>query len=140
MILRDPNEQFARLVGLRLGWRRSGEARGSGGQPLWGDGASPDEFVRSGTNAGERRCFRRRCDNSGDELTKRAVVILVDARTLRGPVRFGVWPDCGGCVASRCGCIHHADDARQKRLGEGADEYPTANSSRKSYSRWCHVT
>ena len=38
------------------------------------------------------------------------------------------------------GRIHDADHARQKRLGEGTDEYPTANSSRKSYSRLCHVT
>jgi hypothetical protein len=83
-------------------------------------------------NAGERRCFRRRGDNSGDELTKRAVVVLVDARTLRRAVRFGVWPDCGGRDASRSGCINDADDARQKCLGEGTDEYPTANRSRKS--------
>jgi len=96
--------------------------------------------VRSGLNAGERRWFRRWCDNSGDELAERAVVVLMYARTLRGSMRFGVRPDCGGGDASRSGCIHDADNARQKRLGEGADEYPTANSSRKSYSRWCHVT
>jgi hypothetical protein len=51
-----------------------------------------------------------------------------------------VQSDSRGGDASRSGCIHDADDARQKRLGEGTDEYPTANSSRKLYSRWCHVT
>jgi hypothetical protein len=90
--------------------------------------------------AEERRCFRRRGDDARDELTKRAIVVLVDARALWGPMRLGVWPNRGGRDASCSGCINDADDARQKRLGEGTDEYPTANRSRKSYSRWCHVT
>jgi hypothetical protein len=126
--------------GLRLRWRGAGEARGSVGQALWRERTTADELVRSGLNAGQGRCFRRGCDCSGDELAKRAVVVLMYAWTLRGPVRFGVRPDCGRRDASRCGCIHDADHARQKCLGEGADEYPTANSSRESFSRWCHVT
>jgi hypothetical protein len=91
-------------------------------------------------NAGERRCFSGWCDNSRDELTKRAVVVLVYTWTLRGPVRLGVRPNCRRRGASRIGGVDDADDARQKRLGKGAGEYPTANSSRKSYGRWCHVT
>jgi hypothetical protein len=34
-------------------------------------------------NGGERRCFCRWRDDSGDELAKRAVVVLMYARTLR---------------------------------------------------------
>jgi hypothetical protein len=91
-------------------------------------------------NAGERRCFCRWRDGSGDELAERAGVFLVYARTPWCPMRFGVWLYRGGHDVSRSGCIHDTGDARQKCLGEGADDYPTANSSRKSYSRWCHVT
>ena len=91
-------------------------------------------------NRGERRCCRRWRDNSADELTERAVVVLMHARALRGAVRFSVRADCGRRDASRGGRIDNADDTRQKCLGEGADENPTANSSRESSSRWCHVT
>jgi len=91
-------------------------------------------------NAGEWRYFCRRRDSSGDELAERAVVFLMYARTPRLSMRFGVRLDRGGRDTSRSGCIHDTGDARQKRLGEGADDYPTANSSRKSSSRWCHVT
>jgi hypothetical protein len=83
-------------------------------------------------NRGERRCCRRWRDSSADELTERAVVVLMHARALRGAMRFGVRPDCGRRDTARSRCIHDADHARQKCLGEGADEYPTANSSRKS--------
>jgi len=117
--------------GLRLRWRGAGEAGGSVGQPLWRERTTAYDLVRSGINAGQGRCCGCCRESSGDELTKRAVVVLVDARALRRPMRLGVRPDRRGSDGSRSGCINDADDARQNRLGEGTDEYPTANSSRK---------
>jgi len=90
-------------------------------------------------NAWEGRRLRWWCDSAGDELAERAVVVLMYARTLRRPMRFGVRPNCCRRDASRIGCINDADDARQKCLSEGADENPTAKGSRESYS-WCHLT
>jgi hypothetical protein len=101
---------------------------------------TPDDFAGSGLNQAERRGLRGWSDNSRNELTQRAVVFLVHARALGSAVRLGVRPNGCGRDTSRCGCIDDADHARQYRLGEGADEYPTANSSGKSYSRWCHFT
>jgi hypothetical protein len=125
--------------GLRLRWRSAGEARGSVGQALWRERKTADDFVRCGVNAREGRRLRWRCDSAGDELAERAVVVLVYARTLGGPMRFGVRPNCRRGGASRIRCINDADDARQKCLSEGTDENPTAKGSRESYS-WCHLT
>jgi hypothetical protein len=98
-----------------------------------------DDFVRTATNVGEgsRVCGWR--DSPGYELAERAIIVLMNARTLRSPMGLGVRPDCCRCHASSSGCIDDADDARQESLGKGADDYPTANCSRESYS-WCHVT
>jgi hypothetical protein len=96
--------------------------------------------VRDGTNVGEWRGFRGGRNSSGDELAKSAVVFLMYARTPGCSMRFGVRLYRGGNDASRSRCIYDTGDAWQKRLGEGADDYPTANCSRESYSCWCHVT
>jgi hypothetical protein len=79
-------------------------------------------------------------DRTTDELAKRAVVVLMYARTLRCSVRFCVRPNRRRCNTAGSGCINDADNARQESLGEGADEDPTANCSRESHSYWCHVT
>ena len=84
---RDPlwSERAASsLAGLRLDWRRSGEARRSVGQPLWRELATAGDLVGSGIIPRKSNCFRCRCGSSGDELTERAVVVLMHARALRG--------------------------------------------------------
>ena len=134
-----PERAASSLAGLRLDWRRSGEAGRSVGQPLRRESATADDFMGPGMNAGESRCFCRRRDSSGDELAERAVVFLVYARTPGCSMRLSVRLYSSGRDTSRSGCIHDAGNARQKRLGECADDYPTANSSRKSSSYWCHV-
>ena len=122
-----------------MDWRRSGEAWGSVAKALWRERAKADDFVRPGTNVREWRCFRRRRNSSGDELAESAVVFLMYARTPGCSMGLGVRLYRGGHDTSRCRCIYDTGDAWQKRLGEGADDYPTANCSRESYC-WCHVT
>jgi hypothetical protein len=135
-----PERAFRSLAGLRFDWGRSREAGGAVGQPLWRERATADDFVRSRTGVGQCRGFGRWRDNPGDELAECAVVVLVYSRALGRPVRFGV--RSYGCRRDTPsgGCIDDADNAWQECLDEGADENPTANRSRKSCSRWCHVT
>jgi len=75
---------------------------------------------------------RRGSDSSGDELAKRAVVFLMDARATRSAMIFRVRAYSGDDSAARGGCVDDADDSRQRCLQQRASENPSTDKSRNA--------
>jgi hypothetical protein len=75
---------------------------------------------------------RRGSDGSGDELTQRAVVFLMDARAARGAMVFRVRTYRGNDSAAGGGRVDDADDARQSCLHERANKNPSTDESRNA--------
>jgi hypothetical protein len=84
-----------------------------------------------------RRPIRRGGECAGDELAKRAIVFLMDARTARRPMIFDVGANGGRDRIARRRRVNNANDARQNRLPERREEDPTTDESRNASTHFC---
>jgi len=137
--VRDPDVRRHRsallrcyAVGLRLcGWRPR-EAWSAVSEPLGEERETARNVEGFGLLKRRRRAIHRGGESARDELAKRAIVFLVDARTAGGPVIFDVGTRGGHDRIAGVVRVDDADDARQNRLRERRDEDPTTDETRNA--------
>jgi hypothetical protein len=119
-------------IGLRLCGRRPGEAWCAVSEPLGEEWETAGNIEGFGRWKRRRRAIGRGGNGARDELAERAIVLLVDPRTARRSVIFGVGTRrCLDRIARRLS-VYNADDARQNRLRKRGDEDPATNKPRNA--------
>ena len=124
-------------IGLRLCGRRPGEAWSAVSQPLGEERKMTGNLEGSCARKRRRRPVCRGGKSTSHELAERAILFLVDTRTPRRAMLFGVGTDGGRGRIARRRRVNDTDDARQNRLPERREEDPTTDESRNASTHFC---